>query len=61
MGTYLHGLFSSDAYRAALLKSLGIEGGISNYRQSVDTALDDVAAELETVLDGRWLDQLLGR
>ena len=61
MGTYLHGLFTSDAYRTALLQSFGIEGGASNYRQSVDAALDDVAGELEAVLDRRWLDGLLGR
>jgi adenosylcobyric acid synthase len=60
-GTYLHGLFTSDAYRAALLRGFGIEGGGSNYRQSVDTALDDVASELETILDPRWLDGLLSR
>ena len=59
-GTYLHGLFSSDAYRAALLRSFGITGGGANYRLSVDAALDDVAGELETVLDPRWLDSLMG-
>ena len=58
-GTYLHGLFTSDAYRAALLKSFGIEGGGENYRLSVDRALDDVAAELEAVLEPRWLDGLM--
>jgi adenosylcobyric acid synthase len=58
-GTYLHGLFTSDAYRAALLKSFGIEGGGESYRQSVDRALDEVASELETVLDPRWLDSLM--
>ncbi|WP_275783236.1 cobyric acid synthase [Pararhizobium gei] len=58
-GTYLHGLFASDAYRAALLKSFGIEAGGQNYRQSVDTALDDVAVELEAVLDPGWLDGLM--
>jgi adenosylcobyric acid synthase len=58
-GTYLHGLFASDAYRAALLKSFGIETGGQNYRQSVDRALDDVAAELEAVLDPRWLGSLM--
>ncbi|WP_421873147.1 cobyric acid synthase [Pararhizobium sp.] len=58
-GTYLHGLFASDAYRAALLKSFGIEGGGENYRLSVDRALDDVATELESVLDPRWLDGLM--
>ncbi|MDK1388254.1 cobyric acid synthase [Sinorhizobium sp. 8-89] len=60
MGTYLHGLFGSDAYRAALLRSFGIEGGGGNYRQSVDAALDDIAGELEAVLDPTWLDRLLG-
>lgn len=60
MGTYLHGLFGSDAYRAALLQSFGIEGGGVNYRQSVDTALDDIAGELEAVLDRNWLDRLFG-
>lgn len=60
MGTYLHGLFGSDAYRAALLQSFGIEGGGASYRQSVDGALDDIAAELDTVLDRDWLDQLFG-
>jgi adenosylcobyric acid synthase len=58
-GTYLHGLFASDAYRAALLESFGIEGGGENYRHSVDRALDDVAAELEAVLEPRWLDGLM--
>ena len=60
MGTYLHGLFSSDAYRAQLLKSFGIEGGAINYRQSVDQALDEIASELEGLLDKRWLDGLAG-
>jgi adenosylcobyric acid synthase len=60
MGTYLHGLFASDAYRSALLKSFGIEGGGGNYRQSVDAALDEIAGELEAVLDRTWLGTLLG-
>jgi adenosylcobyric acid synthase len=60
MGTYLHGLFGSDAYRAGLLSSFGLDGDRTNYRESVDRALDEVAAELEAVLDRRWLDGLLG-
>ncbi len=60
MGTYLHGLFESDTYRARLLQSFGLSGDRSNYRESVDKALDDVAGELEAVLDKDWLGRLLG-
>lgn len=60
IGTYLHGLFGSDAYRKRLLASFGIEGGGENYRAGVETALDEVAAELERVLSRDWLDRLLG-
>lgn len=59
MGTYLHGLFGSDAYRGRLLESFGLSGERANYRQSVDQALDDVAAELERTLDDRFLAGLL--
>jgi adenosylcobyric acid synthase len=58
-GTYLHRLFDSDGFRARLLGSFGIEGGQSDYRKSVDDALDGVAAELEQHLDPRWLDGLM--
>jgi adenosylcobyric acid synthase len=60
MGTYLHGLFGSDAYRDRLLQSFGLSGGRRNYRESVEQALDDVAGELERRLDSRWLAGLLG-
>jgi adenosylcobyric acid synthase len=60
MGTYLHGLFASDDYRAGLLASFGLSGERVNYRQSVEDALDEVAAELEAVLDKHWLDGLMG-
>ncbi|MET0747385.1 MAG: cobyric acid synthase, partial [Rhizobium sp.] len=33
MGTYLHGLFGSDAYRTGLLQSFGLLGERINYRQ----------------------------
>ena len=58
-GTYLHRLFDSDAFRARLLESFGIAGGETDYRESVDAALDGVAAELEEHLDSRWLDRLM--
>ncbi|HLP69393.1 MAG TPA: cobyric acid synthase CobQ, partial [Rhizobium sp.] len=60
VGTYLHGLFGSDAYRARLLASFGIEGGGENYRAGVEAALDEVAIELERVLSRDWLERLLG-
>ena len=59
MGTYLHGIFGSDTYRAQLLQSFGISGGGASYRQSVDDALDAIAAELESVLDRQWLSVLM--
>lgn len=49
-GTYLHGLFDSDAYRAKLLAGFGIRGGTTNYRADVDAALDEIAAELDRLV-----------
>ncbi|GAB1582365.1 cobyric acid synthase [Phyllobacterium phragmitis] len=50
-GTYLHGLFSSDAFRAAFMQSLGVTGGTVSYRAQVEQALDEVAEELAHCLD----------
>ena len=60
-GTYLHGLFGSDAYREKLLGSFGIAGSRQSYRARVDAALDEVAAELESLLDRDWLERLLAK
>jgi adenosylcobyric acid synthase len=60
-GTYLHRLFDSAGYRAALLGSFGVRGGEGDYRADVDRALDGIAAELETLLDRGWLDALFAR
>ena len=50
-GTYLHGLFSADAFRARFLEALGVKGGGIDYRGEVEHALDKIATELETHLD----------
>lgn len=54
-GTYLHGLFESDAFRADFLSKLGVNSS-GSYGSSVETALDDLAEHLERYMD---LDQLL--
>lgn len=50
-GTYLHGLFGADEFRARFLQSLGVQGAGIDYRAEVERALDEIAAELETHLD----------
>ena len=56
MGTYLHGLFAADEFRRAFIHMLGGDANIENYKETVDQSLDDVAWELEQVLD---IEQLL--
>ncbi|HEY4193144.1 MAG TPA: cobyric acid synthase [Mesorhizobium sp.] len=50
-GTYMHGLFSADAFRGKFLESLGVKRGGIDYLAQVERALDDIAAELEAHLD----------
>ncbi len=49
-GTYVHGLFTSDSFRAAYLASLGASSDLA-YERSIDRILDDLAAHLGNVLD----------
>lgn len=49
-GTYLHGLFDSDEYRAKLLSEFGIRGGETNFRMDVDRALDEIAEDLDRLV-----------
>ncbi|MEN5276499.1 cobyric acid synthase [Brucella sp. TWI432] len=51
MGTYLHGAFSADAFRHRFLAGLGVCGSGGNYRESIETALDELADGLESCLD----------
>ncbi len=50
-GTYMHGLFGADAFRAALLGSMGIAANTSDYKAGVESALDSIAEQLAEVLD----------
>lgn len=55
-GSYLHGIFSSDAFRARYLQQLGAESDLS-YEHGVEDTLDALADHLEQHMD---LDRLLG-
>ena len=46
-GTYVHGLFGSDAARAALLRQLGGEPAARSHEAEIEAALDTLAAHLE--------------
>ena len=57
MGCYVHGLFSSDAFRAAFLRRLGgrATSGLA-YERQIESTLDALAEHLESSLD---LDAIL--
>jgi adenosylcobyric acid synthase len=51
MGTYLHGIFTADAFRRRYLEELGIGAGGVDYRAGVEAALDAIAGQLEGLVD----------
>lgn len=52
MGTYLHGLFQADAFRADFLRQLGVQvGQTDGYGARVEAALDALAAHIEAHMD----------
>lgn len=55
-GTYVHGIFASDRYRAEWLRAFGVEAGIGDHDGLVDRTLDELADHLETHLD---IDRLI--
>jgi adenosylcobyric acid synthase len=50
MGSYLHGMFAGDAFRAAFLATLGSKSG-TRYGAGVEAALDGLADHMEAHLD----------
>ena len=50
-GSYLHGMFSDDAFRAAFLHDLGIAAPLRSQSAEVEATLDALAAHLEAHLD----------
>jgi adenosylcobyric acid synthase len=50
-GSYLHGLFASDAFRGAFLTRLGIAASDARYDDRIEGALDALAEHIEKHLD----------
>jgi adenosylcobyric acid synthase len=50
-GSYLHGVFTSDAFRRAYLAKLGVAPANESYGARVDDALNALADHIETHLD----------
>jgi adenosylcobyric acid synthase len=61
IGTYCHGLLAAPGLRAALLERIGARSNGTDHAHAVDTALDELAAELERHLDIDGLLALAGR
>jgi adenosylcobyric acid synthase len=51
MGTYVHGLFASGAFRQAFLAQDGHATSAADYGLTVEQTLDDLASHMETHLD----------
>ncbi|RRH72071.1 cobyric acid synthase [Falsigemmobacter faecalis] len=60
-GSYLHGLFTADAFRAAWLSDFGAGIRGYSYHDTVETVLNELAAHLETHLDMNALLQMAER
>jgi adenosylcobyric acid synthase len=51
MGSYLHGMFTEDAFRRAFLSDLGATPGNASYDQTVEETLDALADHLAAHVD----------
>jgi adenosylcobyric acid synthase len=59
-GAYIHGLFDLGSARAALLSGLGVISSGFDQSDTVDAALDEIAAVLERSLDIHALSRIAG-
>ncbi|WP_370228369.1 cobyric acid synthase [Cognatishimia sp.] len=50
-GSYLHGMFRDDSFRAAFLQALGAKSSGSSYDQTVEETLEALADHIETHMD----------
>ena len=51
VGSYLHGMFTSDAFRAAYLSRLGVEATPRSHAATLESALEALADHVEAHLD----------
>jgi adenosylcobyric acid synthase len=51
IGSYLHGMFTSDAFRTAFLSGLGINSRMQAHSALIDQTLDALAEHVETHID----------
>jgi adenosylcobyric acid synthase len=51
MGSYLHGMFAGDAFRAAFLRELGLPSTTRNHGAEVEETLNALAAHIEAHVD----------
>ncbi|MEO1503243.1 MAG: cobyric acid synthase [Pseudomonadota bacterium] len=61
VGTYLHGVFSEDAFRNVFLEAFGAPPATASYSETVDQTLDALADHLEAHLDVEGLLALAAR
>ena len=59
-GCYVHGLFGVTEARAALVAAIGAAPSLDDHNARVDSALDDIASELERCLDVAALAAIAG-
>jgi adenosylcobyric acid synthase len=59
-GTYLHGLFTDDRFRAAFIAGLGGEPSKARYSERVEQTLDSLAEHIERHVDVTGLLRIAG-